>query len=133
MDFKYNKDDQRRKEILGLSDISNNREIIYFEDIDKNSVKLLIDENFLDPEDAQNCSPTAKDIYDFISNPVGDADYTVSGYIVSPARDDYRTTITSISGFCCDKESLASFVEFARYADELEISTDSNSVYAWWD
>ena len=94
-------------------------------------LEYLFNNNFLDPEDCQNCSPTAKEIYDFIKD---HKDFCAFGYAVSPDRDDYRITLEGIervegAGVIVDTGELKDFVKFARFADEFDVDCG----YAWWD
>lgn len=94
-------------------------------------LEYLFDNNFIDPEDSQNCSPTAEEIYDFIKD---HDEFCAFGYAVSPDRSDYRITLEGIERLpglegIEDGEELKDFVKFARFADELDVDHG----YAWWD
>ena len=55
----FNKDTKRRAEVLGIPDDYPSGGIRKFKNATVEQIKTLIDENFLDPSDRQNFSPTA--------------------------------------------------------------------------
>lgn len=138
-----------------LTDKANERDrIIWGEDFDENeysggirhfthisvdTAQLLIDRGYLDPEDQQNFSPTAREIINFIRCSTNPYDWWLSGYAVSPARDDFRVTIDSFGikeGARLDTEDAVAFVRFARYADEFCFDMEGSKAIvaeAWWD
>lgn len=111
----------------------------HFTDISVETAQLLIDRGYLDPEDRQNCSPTAQEIIDFINCSTDSRDWWLSGYAVSPARDDFRVTIDSFGireGLRLETEDAVAFVRFARFADEFCFDMEGSKAIvaeAWWD
>ncbi|HEX6686871.1 MAG TPA: hypothetical protein VF062_29160 [Candidatus Limnocylindrales bacterium] len=112
--FPFNRDSGRRDTIAGagaryLGGIS------YFEDLDAAELAALLDEKFIDPRDQQNLAPSAWAIFRFLcEHPTVRA----MGYVVSPDRGDYRTSITTVyaprvdaglradaQAFCVDAEA----------------------------
>lgn len=110
-----------------------------FTHISVDTAQLLIDRGYLDPEDHQNFSPTAREIINFIRCSTNPYDWWLSGYAVSPARDDFRVTIDSFGikeGVRLDNEDAVAFVRFARYADEFCFDMEGSKAIvaeAWWD
>ena len=129
--FDFNKDMETREQILfGEKYDEENYKggTRYFEGISTETVQKLMELKFLDPEETQNDSPTAKEMLEFAEQW---GEYTFDGYAVSLKRPDYRVNLTTIS-----KESpsgmdeLQAFIKKFRYADEFD--TDG-SLYAWYD
>ena len=128
--MEYNYDDKRRCEIIGLS---------YppeylggcqsFEHLTLGQLMLLLDEEFVDPEECQNCSPDTMAFKSFLETY---PEATVHGYIVSPSRNDYRVTIEGAEYHGeVSRQMLFDFVEMFRYADDFSISDES--LYCWFD
>lgn len=94
------------------------------------TARELIKLGYLDPGDAQNYAPSAKEIVDFCSGD-DEENWYVHGYVVSPERDDCRI---SIEGCGCepmpDRDKLIAFVDMFRYADEFKID---DGCYCWFD
>ena len=127
-----NKDFNKRDEILfGVynKDAYKYGGIRHFKNLDVDALKHLLDEGFIDPEEAQNDSPTTMEFYEFIS---AHPNFTAHGYAVSPDRDDYRITLEGIECYeSCDTKTIRDFIELCRFADEL--SVNDGCMYAWWD
>lgn len=128
--MKYNYDDKRRCEIMGLS---------YppeylggcqrFSGLTLEALNLLLDELFIDPEECQNCSPNTIEFKAFLE---AYPECTLHGYIVTPERDDYRVTIEGL-GYHGEvsKEMLMDFINTFRIADEF--TCDDDYLYCWFD
>ena len=103
--------------------------IRHFEGLTLQQVEELLDKGYLKSNDTQNSSPTAQEFVDFVKE--SGLDYTFHGYSVSPERDDCRVTIEGIeySGVP-DKADIVEFVDFARFADTLDIN---EGLYCWYD
>lgn len=127
-----NKDFNKRDEILfGVynKDAYKYGGIRHFKNLDVDALKHLLDEGFIDPEEAQNDSPTTMEFYEFIS---AHPNFTAHGYAVSPDRDDYRITLEGIECYePCDVKTIRDFIELCRFADELSVNDEC--MYAWWD
>lgn len=101
-----------------------------FEHLDIWDLEKLIKNNFIDLDDSQNDSPTAKEFYDFVKN----NGFTGSfhGYVVNKDRSDYRVTIEGIDiNSEIEKDALIQFSNLCRHADEF-ICTATN-LYCWYD
>lgn len=129
--FKYNKNVKKRDEFLFHGYNPDNYKfggICDFSNLDAKDIKYLLDMKFIDPDECQNCSPTTLEIYEFIKK---HPNFYAFGYAVSPDREDYRITLVGIySNKDVSKEELMDFVEFAHYADELDVRPKCR---AWWD
>ena len=126
----YNKDDNRRQEILGIDvDWMERRGgTASIDNVTVEQLKLLIDEKFADPEECQNDAPSIQDIYDFMENY---PEFVAHGYIVSPNRTDYRV---SLEGVKLERkptpDELQDFTTLFRHADTFDIV---DGCYCWFD
>ena len=101
----------------------------HFEKLGLDDLSKLFERNFIDPEDAQNESPTAKEMCEFMQR---HPSFTCHGYAVSPDRNDYRVTIEGVErNGAVTMEMFVDFVSLFRYADEFEAS--QNGLYCWYD
>lgn len=109
--------------------ISNIGKIIKFKNLSFNKLKTLKQQNFLDPNETQNDSPTIQEIMDFMEiNPK----FTAHGYAISPNRDDYRISIEGVylqGGYT--KKELKNFTKLFNDADDFQIK--DTELYAWYD
>ena len=132
MRYELNRDIKKRDEILfGRYDPQAYMGgIRRFQDLQPSVLNRLIDEGFVNIDDAQNSSPTIEELLDFAERFPGF--YTFDGYVVSDKRSDYRLSIDSIRrtpAYIDDREELLQFVDLARYADEANFGAGD----AWWD
>lgn len=100
-----------------------------FEALPAEKAQQLLDENFMDEDDAQDESPTVAEFVAFAKkHPV----FGLDGYAVAEYRPDYRVSIEGISKITgkrlTDDDKLA-LEQFAKHADELDIDEG----YAWYD
>ena len=128
--MKYNYDDKRRCEILGISYPTAYLGGCYsFDALTISQLETLLMENFIDPEECQNSSPNTMEFKAFIE---AYPECTLHGYIVSPARDDYRITIEGLEYHGdVSKEMLMDFINTFRFADEF--TCDDDYLYCWFD
>lgn len=99
----------------------------HFSELTAEELKELVDKDFIDLEECQNCSPTTQDFMEFLEE---HPEFTAHGYAVSPERSDYRITLEGIkSEVEPDMDILEAFIEFCRFADDFSI----HPLYAWWD
>ena len=138
-----NIDFKRREEIIFGRSIIWDDELggcEFFEDLTLDKLGQLLEENFAEPQQTQNNSPTIQEFYEFgqKSQNLGYEPFFI-GYVVSPDREDYRTSIEGIQ-LSLEVETIDSriyadlisaFKRFAQTADETDIS--SILLYAWWD
>lgn len=98
-----------------------------FQRMSFDKVKELMDNNFIDPSDAQNLAPTAEVFYSFLEKyPF----YYVDGYAVSLDRCDYRVSFDGLernpnTDIAITLKEKSDFKKFAKNADE-------KSEYACW-
>lgn len=125
-----NQDQQRRDEILRplLRDDRAYGDIRYFSGLTAEPLQQLIQEQFADPKETQNNSPTIAEFLEFLhSHPT----CTAHGYIVDQPRTDYRVSIEGLN-YAAAKNDLNEVKEFAHFcmgADELDLDL----MRSWWD
>lgn len=127
-----NRDAKRRNNLLDSFFVKNSDDRIFCE-LTAEVMQQLIDENFLDPEDTQNDSPSAGEFLDFMKKyPFVKA----HGYAVDVSRSDYRITIEGIEAEIPSDENvkitfIIDFADLCRDASEFDIG--EKYAYAWWD
>lgn len=128
--FRFNYDDKRRHEILGISyNPSNIYDIKCFEDVTLKQLNLLLEEHFIEHDENQNGSPNTM-VYKTFMEKYPNA--TVHGYIVTPRRGDYRVTIEGLSyNGEVSTQMLRDFIDTFGRADNF--ITESNNLYCWYD
>ena len=98
-------------------------------------IHRLIENDFIDLNECQNCSPSTKEFMEYVEDI--EEYITFGGYAVVDTRDDYRVTIDEIQILLPveKQDEFFSLIEIFRYADEFSISRDVDNYYlrAWWD
>lgn len=95
------------------------------------TAKELLRLGYVDPEDAQNLSPTAQEMVSFCDD--GTERWYLHGYVVSPTRYDTRVTFEGIGSYeALPADAMVDFLLFARGADELQAERNG-PVYCWYD
>jgi hypothetical protein len=126
-----NKDYQKRNQIIFGDNNTDNWPggVRRIESLSLEQLNDLIQNDFIDLEDCQNCSPTVEAFLDFMKKyPKVEA----HGYAVSHTRDDYRVSLEGLAfAGRVNKQMLLDFVHLCRDADEFV--ADDNELYAWWD
>ncbi len=100
-----------------------------FKGVDLETLDWLLENDFIDPKETQNYSPTVADFREFLKeNPT----YTVHGYCVIDTRDDYRMNIEGVERDYPAETitELERFIDFNKDADELDYK---DYMYSWWD
>ena len=130
-----NKDIKRRDELIfgdydPLEYTGNSGGVRKFNGISVQTLKQLLEENFTDPDDDQNGSPSVREMLEFSEK--WNNKYVFGGYAVEIWRDDYRVSLDSI--WREDLENLTedernAFIDFVGEVDEL----DEENMSAWWD
>jgi hypothetical protein len=125
--YGLNKDHQRRDEIIDSKSKKYIAGIKKFDNLDLQKLELLIKENFLSLSDKPNYGPKAEDFYKFVkSNP----DFKVSGYAVSPEREDYRISLNGVElKRSPTKEEVIDFVNLFRLASSFKCNSKTCSAY----
>jgi hypothetical protein len=128
-----NRDYHKRNEIIFCDDAVEGELWLggtrHFEELDLKQLKELAENQFIDLEDAQNCSPTAGDFLEFMEKY---PKVTAHGYVVSHKRNDYRVSLEGLSyKGRVNKELNKDFVYLCRHADEFVL--EDNTLYSWWD
>lgn len=98
------------------------------------TMKKLFDEEFIDPDDCQNYSPSAKDFMEYLDG-VDNVEFIA--YAISPTRDDYRITIegADVEIEDTDYDTITRLVGLFGGADEFTLDHSGSTYYlhAWWD
>ena len=98
------------------------------------TMKKLVEENFVELDECQNYSPYTKDFMEMLEG-VDNVEFIA--YAISPDRFDYRITIEGFDVEISDTDydTLARLVERCHGADEFNLDHSGNTYYlhAWWD
>jgi hypothetical protein len=89
-----------------------------------------LENDFVDLEDCQNESPTAKEFKEFAEK-YKNEDLCFIGYLISPEREDYRVSITGIEAKSQDCKFIDEFIKLFSRADEFECSQGYQR--CWYD
>jgi hypothetical protein len=123
--FKFNLNWKLRDNYLGIE--KEDYDIAYFNNIDCETLKYLIDDYFINPAEKQNESPSVQEFYDFM---VKYPEIKAHGYAVNVLRDDYRISIEGLKCETNNKEIKEAFKKLCKNADELKLT---KKLYSWWD
>ncbi|MEK3699089.1 hypothetical protein NYE33_19135 [Paenibacillus sp. FSL R10-2199] len=132
-DFIFNMDYERRDRLLGITGEwiakRGTGSVRRFEFNDVRVLKQLIENNYIDPLEAHNSSPSVEKMFNFMATY---PNVLTKGYATSPLRKDYRVTLDTLF---VPKEHVTrtlkhDFVAFCTKTDECEMEGD---LYAWWD
>ena len=105
--------------------------IQYFECMDVDTAKKLMQLGFIDPDDAQNLSPTAQEMINFCDD--GTGKWYLHGYVVGPERDDCRITFEGCgSTRPLTLEEAFEFLSTFKLADDIDCDPGSTA-YCWFD
>lgn len=104
----------------------------YFQNLTLETLNKLIKKDYIDLYECQNDSPTTEEFREYAQT---NDNVVFGGYAVSPDREDYRITITTINQDLKDADEMLEFVQNFRYADDFEVekSSEGYSGMAWWD
>lgn len=99
-----------------------------FDELSVEELEYLIKENFIDPDECQNDSPTTEEFLEYMKD---HEQFVAFGYAISPDRGDYRITLEGIRSDVCfnDIDEMIDFIDRFRYADEFNVKPP----YVWWD
>jgi len=130
--FRYNKNVERRNEIIGMNTKEGIGGIVRFKNLSFDQVKQLMEEKFLNPDDQQNSAPTCGEFFSLISK---HPQMRAHGYAVTPNREDYRVSIEGVEfrGLITEeiKDSIIKYE--LNDADVFELSIREGYLYCWWD
>jgi len=120
----------RRDEILGIdSDDTYLGGTAEYYGLTIDKLNQLLEENFIDPYERQNDSPTVDEFREFLRDC---PEVTAFGYAVHKRRDDYRVSIEGVEFTGpVSMVTMLEFVKLCRYADEFECT--QTRLRAWWD
>lgn len=103
----------------------------YFDELTISQINQLEEAGIIDREDAQNDSPTAGEMIDFLRERKTDGWY-VHGYCISPDRADFRITFEGVGKKTApSKQDIIDFSMMFRFADEF--SANSKALRCWYD
>lgn len=100
----------------------------HFKNLSLSKLEQLIECDFIDLDERQNCAPCVKEIYEFMKKY---PDYTAHGYTVSIRRNDYRVSLEGVSkeSGADSVEELEDFMRLFKFADDFSTSP----MYCWFD
>lgn len=127
--FKYNRDNNLRMSIIGFDTMPDDISFIRFQ-ITLDTLKELVKNNFADPQENQNGSPTISDFIKFGEKYKNEEIY-FTGFAIPPERHDYSIIIEGAKCNTTNKEFIADFVRTFRKADEL--IKEDGFVSCWYD
>jgi hypothetical protein len=148
--FEFNKDYKTRDQIMipYLKERYNhdivNYDVLTFGRLPINVLQDLVDKKFIDPEEAQNDSPSVRE---FMEHMIKYPTLLAHGYIVSNKRKDYRI---SIEGLHIPKVMLGNSIKFLKEklpkyppkkylklhfknANEFIFDEEDQMFWCWWD
>jgi hypothetical protein len=127
--FPYNRDSVRRDRLVGVAPNDPYLGgIAYFYDADANDVAALIDAKFVNPYESQNEAPTVWEIFQLQCRY---PQVLASGYVVSPDRPDYRTSIDDIHADRSVTMLREPAREFCADAEDMDFTVESFECF--WD
>ncbi|WP_344620276.1 hypothetical protein, partial [Dactylosporangium salmoneum] len=128
--YPFNRDAARRDATLGAGQLTGQSGytggIAWFEDLDAAELAWLLNEQYIDPHEAQNAAPTVWEIFGFLC---AHSTVRAAGYVVSIDRPDYRTSIESIYGRKPDAGLRAAAQSFCTDAE----ATFDDRLECFWD
>jgi len=122
-------DDLLRCELLGIT-MPSEYGIGHFSGLTPERYEKLLAHGFIVPDDCQNYSPPADEMYNFCKLKSG---FTMHGYAVSREREDCRISIEGVEGRADTLPAIASFVNSFRRADDFTINWEDGYCYCWYD
>ena len=105
----------------------------HFDNLSPDTLKELVKNDFADPSDMQNDSPSLQHFLLFAEH-WKQYNVTLHGYVVSIERSDYRFTIEGIDSeadedYCLDY--ILQFVDSFRHADDFRLNKYKSR--CWYD
>lgn len=126
-----NRDYKKRDKILGMNVKWDKKTLGTYriEQVNLDTLNLLVSNNFIDLEERQNESPSVKEFMQFLEK---QPSFRAHGYAVGPKRNDYRVTLEGIliKEKFITKDLKIAFYEFCKEADEIITKGD---LWCWWD
>lgn len=125
--FNYNKDNDGRMKILNLKERGSS--LVYFQ-INCDTLQKLIDNNFANPEENQNGSPTISEFLEF-GKKYEDEDLRFTGFAIPPERHDYSIIV---DGIVCETENEDFVIDFLdTFKDANKLQKEFGYVSCWYD
>jgi hypothetical protein len=117
--FPFNKDATHRDGMLHFYSGSDSQRYVggsaNFDGLDAIALATLIEARFIDPYDRQNAAPTVWEIFGFLCR---HPQVRAMGYVISPDRPDYRTSLETVYAPKIDAELRSDAAKFCIDADE---------------
>lgn len=103
-----------------------------FDGMRPEAMRALIAAGFADPNDAQNASPTLREMLAFCEKHPG---FTMHGYTIGSDRPDARVTVEGVAGKAASPEDVTAFTRKFRRADAFHIGKEPDGpfCYCWYD
>ena len=129
--FEYNKDQDKRDTFFDIvpDPYFSKNDYQRYHGLNVETLKILLDEKFANPEEVQNESPSIQEFYDFM---VKFPEFTAHGYLIGNGRSDYRVSIEGLIGVPSDFDAERAFSRMFRQADEFDFYPDG-SFRCWYD
>jgi hypothetical protein len=132
--WELNRDHERRNALLGIVGVKYTGGLIRFGMLAANRLKLLIDEQFINPSARHNDGPTAQEFLKFMERWPA---LRAGGYATHPERSDCRVSIDTLEfdGFNFEVEDLATLRgEFLSFASKTkDVQSEFQYLRAFWD
>jgi len=125
--FDFNRDQKRRDELLGIKPTHMDYE--RYDKLNVDTLKVLLNEKFADPNETQNDSDSIQEFYEFM---VQYPEFTAIGYAIGLERDDYRVSVEGLEGEAKSDEALQAFIDNYKHADEFEVEVAGDRYCRCW-
>ena len=102
--------------------------IRHFENLSTDTLKTLLEKNFIEATERQNNAPSTEQILRFMERY---PEYSAHGYAVSINRSDYRVTLEGVDKGC-GADSSQELQEFSALFD-LADSLNTATMHCWFD
>jgi len=120
---------QERNRILNITDKESGGGAVNFESLTLDSLNELVEKNFINLKECQNCSPSISEIRNFMTEY---PDFTAHGYAIVPERSDYGVSLEGVSlKRKPTKEERDDFVTVFRHADSF--ICNNVMCFCWYD
>lgn len=108
--------------------------VSHFEEISVETAKQLLAEGFLDPNENQNGSPTAKEMIDFACAGTDEWIWFFYGYTVAPFRDDCRVAFEGMGAYVLPTPSrLEAFLRMHSKNAYILVEQEGMACWCWYD
>ena len=102
----------------------------HFDSMPPETARLLMKKTYAVASDAQNDSPTFREMVEFCEQHPG---FMLHGYVIGGDRDDARITAEGVQGTAKDIDGLFDFVGLFGRADDCDFDRETLNCYCWYD